>query len=91
MGKHRKKFGSSYQGADYSAGDPAILGFINVGKGPVFTWLMLKTKAGFTPWVNTISWGNNQWSGTVKDYNQNGEFWGFVTAGQGSYPSTFLL
>ncbi len=40
-----------------------------------------ETKAGFTPWINSLEWYNGKWAGTVMDYNPAGEFWGAVPAG----------
>lgn len=53
---------------------PGNVGLFQKGKkGARIVMNDSKTKAGFTPWTNTIE--------TLKDYNVNGEFWGFVPAG----------
>ena len=60
---------------------PGNVGLYQKGKGARIHMNDSETKAGFTPWTNTISFSSQVWSGTVKDYNINGEFWGFVPAG----------
>lgn len=60
---------------------PGNVGLYQKGKGARIHMTDNKTKAGFTPWINTIGWQYDKWVGTVKDYNINGEFWGFVPAG----------
>ncbi len=60
---------------------PGNIGLYQKGKGARIHMNDSETKAGFTPWINTIAWEYDKWVGTVKDYNINGEFWGFVPAG----------
>ncbi len=68
-------------------GQITVLGPCNIGllqyskKGARIVMSDNKTKAGFVPWTNSRSWENDKWTGTVKDYNVNGEFWGSVPAG----------
>lgn len=68
-------------------GQITVLGPCNIGlyqkaKGPRIQMIDAETKAAFTPWVNTISFSGQVWSGTVKEFNVNGEFWGFIPAGK---------
>ncbi len=68
-------------------GQITVLGPCNVGlyqraKGPRIYLTDAETKAGFTAWTNTIAFSSQVWSGTVKEFNINGEFWGFIPAGK---------
>ncbi len=68
-------------------GQIAVLGPCNIGlfqRAKSYARIVMsdnKTKAGFVPWTNSLGWKNDNWEGTVKDYNVNGEFWGSVPAG----------
>jgi len=59
---------------------PGNVGVYQRGMGGRMQLVNTKTEKGFTAWTNTISRFNDKsdWSGTVKEYNPNGEFWGFV-------------
>ncbi len=67
-------------------GQFTVMGPCNVGlyqraKGPRIYLNDHQTKAGFTAWTNTIAFSSQVWSGTVKEFNVNGEFWGYIPAG----------
>ena len=67
-------------------GQVVVLGPCNVGlyqkaKGARMQLVDHNTNKGFTAWTNTVSWSGSSWSGTIKVFNEKGEFWGYVPAG----------
>ncbi len=61
---------------------PCNIGLYQRAKGPRIHLKDAETEQGFTPWANTIAFSSQVWSGTVKDFNKNEEFWGFIPAGK---------
>ena len=66
-------------------GEITVLGPCNIGlyqkaKGPRIQMIDTEPKAAFTPWTNTISFSGQVWSGTVNEFNESGEFWGYIPA-----------
>jgi len=39
-----------------------------------------ETKSSFAPWTNSLNWRNDKWNGTVKNFNPQTQFWGFIPA-----------
>jgi hypothetical protein len=66
-------------------GQITVMGPCNVGlyqrkTGAMISLTNIETNKGFSPWGNTITRYNEKdnWRGTVKEFNPNGEFWGFI-------------
>ena len=61
---------------------PCNIGLYQRAKGARIYLTDAKTKAGFSAWTTTMSFSAQKWSGTVKEFNINGEFWGYIPAGK---------
>ncbi len=62
---------------------PGNIGLLQRSKGgAAIQMTMGEEKAYFRAWRNELRWNNNQWEGSVNEFNPKGEFWGKVPAGQ---------